>query len=81
MVERRQTAYCGRGHRKTWNSGKGWYCWACEDRARQEACAHVFGDRRFAGILGWRCYCSRCGEMYTGVLTEDGWPMESVVAS
>ncbi|KAB2384765.1 hypothetical protein [Actinomadura montaniterrae] len=73
-------ARCERGHRKTWNSGKGWYCWRCEEDARRAACDHVFDEPRFAGILGYRIYCA-CGEMCVGSLGEDGRPPQAAPAS
>lgn len=61
--------------RLIWSSAKGLYCWSCENRARQEVCEHVFNDKRFRGILGYRHFCGRCGAMYVGPVDEYGDPV------
>lgn len=35
-----------------------------EDAARREACVHRYDRPRWAGILGWRNDCSKCGDMF-----------------
>jgi len=51
------------GHKRRMISGSPVPCWNCTDRYRRATCSHSGGRRAdWAGILGYRYYCSACGQ-------------------